>query len=71
VRNGVLVHRKRAADESTAAATIKFANKMRLLAFAVGDVDSPGLEVTGDTNAMPSVLAAMDRPDPNFNIVEP
>jgi alkyl sulfatase BDS1-like metallo-beta-lactamase superfamily hydrolase len=71
VRNGVLVYRKRAADESTAQATITFANKMRLLAFAVGDTASPGLEVKGDTNAMPSVLAAVDRPDPAFNIVEP
>jgi alkyl sulfatase BDS1-like metallo-beta-lactamase superfamily hydrolase len=71
VRNGVLVYRKRPAEESTAQATIKLANKLRLLAFAVGDSDSPGLEVTGDPNAMPSVLAAVDRPDPGFNIVEP
>ena len=62
---------KRPADESTAQATIKLANKLRLLAFAVGDTSSPGLEVTGDANAMPSVLAAVDRPDPGFNIVEP
>jgi alkyl sulfatase BDS1-like metallo-beta-lactamase superfamily hydrolase len=71
VRNGVLVYRKRAADESTAQATITFATKMRLLAFAIGDADSPGLEVSGDANAMPAVLAAMDRPDPGFNIIEP
>ncbi len=71
VRNGVLVHRRRPPDESTAQATITFANKMRLLAFAVGDTDSPGLEVTGDAAAMPSVLAAVDQPDPAFNIVEP
>ena len=67
----VLVYRKVAADESTAQATIKFANKMRLLAFAVGDTASPGLEMKGDTNAMPSVLAVVDRPDPAFNIVKP
>ena len=30
-----------------------------------------GLEVTGDTDALPSLLAALDRPDPNFNIVTP
>jgi alkyl sulfatase BDS1-like metallo-beta-lactamase superfamily hydrolase len=71
VRNGVLVYRKRPADEPTAQATIRLANKLRLLAFAIGDADSPGLEITGDTNAMPSVLAAMDRPDPSFNIVTP
>jgi len=71
VRNGVLVHRRRAADESTAQATITFANTLRLLALSAGDTDSPGLEVTGDVNAMPSVLAVVDRPDPAFNIVEP
>jgi alkyl sulfatase BDS1-like metallo-beta-lactamase superfamily hydrolase len=71
VRNGVMVYRKRPADAATAQATIRFANKLRLLAFAIGDADSPGLEVTGDANAMPSVLAAVDRPDPSFNIIEP
>ncbi|WNG92639.1 alkyl/aryl-sulfatase [Mycobacterium sp. ITM-2016-00318] len=71
VRNGVLVHRRLTADESTAQATIMFANTLRLLAFAAGDTDSAGLEVTGDVNAMPSVLAVVDRPDPAFNIVEP
>ena len=71
VRNGVLVHRRRAADESTAQATITFANTLRLLALSAGDTDSPGFEVTGDVNAMPSVLAVVDRPDPAFNIVEP
>jgi alkyl sulfatase BDS1-like metallo-beta-lactamase superfamily hydrolase len=59
------------ADESTAQSTVKLANKMRLLAFAVGDVDSPGLEITGDANALPSIIAVVDRPDPGFNIVEP
>jgi alkyl sulfatase BDS1-like metallo-beta-lactamase superfamily hydrolase len=71
VRNGVLVYRKRPADESTAQATIKCANKMRLLAFAVGDADSPGLEVTGDANALPSIIAVVDQPNPSFNIIEP
>ncbi len=36
-----------------------------------GDADSPGLEITGDANAMPSIIAVVDRPDPGFNIVEP
>jgi alkyl sulfatase BDS1-like metallo-beta-lactamase superfamily hydrolase len=71
VRNGVLVHRRLAADESTAQATLTFANTLRLLALSAGDTDSPGFEVTGDVNAMPSVLAVVDRPDPAFNIVEP
>jgi alkyl sulfatase BDS1-like metallo-beta-lactamase superfamily hydrolase len=71
LRNGVLVYRKVPANEATAAATIKLANKLRLLMFAAGDADSPGLEVTGDADALPSIIAALDRPDPNFNIVTP
>ncbi len=43
LRNGVLVYRKVPADEATAAATVKLANKLRLLMFATGDTDSPGL----------------------------
>jgi alkyl sulfatase BDS1-like metallo-beta-lactamase superfamily hydrolase len=71
LRNGVLVYRKVPADEATAAATIKLANKSRLLMFAAGDADSPGLEVTGDAGALPSILAVLDRPNPSFNIVTP
>ncbi len=41
LRNGVLVYRKVPADESTANATVKLANKLRLLMFAAGDTDSP------------------------------
>ncbi|MFN6546522.1 alkyl/aryl-sulfatase [Mycolicibacterium nivoides] len=71
VRNGVLVYREADADEASAQATVKLANKLRLLAFAAGDATSPGLEVTGDAEALPSLLAALDRPDPNFDIVTP
>ncbi|MCK0176299.1 alkyl/aryl-sulfatase [Mycolicibacterium sp. F2034L] len=71
LRNGVLVSRKAAADESTARATVRFANKLRLLALAAGDATSPGVEIGGDESALPALLAAVDRPDPNFNIVTP
>jgi alkyl sulfatase BDS1-like metallo-beta-lactamase superfamily hydrolase len=71
LRNGVLVYRKVDADESSANATIKLANKLRLLAFAAGDSASPGLEITGDADALPSLLAVLDQPDPNFDIVTP
>lgn len=71
LRNGVLVYRKADADESSAQATVKLANKLRLLAFAAGDATSPGLEVAGDADALPSLLASLDRPDPNFDIVTP
>ncbi len=71
LHNGVLVYRRAPADKATADATVKLANKLRLLAFAAGDNDSSGLEVSGDSNALPSLLAVLDRPDPNFNIVTP
>ena len=71
LRNGVLVYRKVAADESTANATIKLANKLRLLAFAAGDTTSPGIEITGDAEALPALVAVIDAPNPNFNIVVP
>ncbi|MGE2724142.1 alkyl/aryl-sulfatase [Mycolicibacterium pulveris] len=71
LRNGVLVHRKVPADPDTAQATVALANKLRLLALAVGDNDSPGLDITGDTAALTSLIAAVDRPDPGFNIVTP
>ncbi|MHC9296728.1 alkyl/aryl-sulfatase [Mycobacterium sp. LTG2003] len=71
VRNGVLVYRKVAADESTASATVRLANKLRLLALIGGDSDSAGLEIAGDASALASVVAVLDRPDPNFDIVTP
>jgi alkyl sulfatase BDS1-like metallo-beta-lactamase superfamily hydrolase len=71
LRNGVLVYRKAPADTATANATIELANKLRLLAFAAGDADSPGITVTGDANALPSIIAVLDRPDPGFNIITP
>lgn len=71
LRNGVLVYRKSGPDEASAHATVKLATKLRLLAFAAGDTTSPGVEVAGDADALPSLLGALDRPDPNFNIVTP
>lgn len=71
LRNGVLVYRKADADAGSASATVKLANKLRLLAFAAGDATSPGLEVTGNAEVLPALLAALDRPDPNFDIVTP
>lgn len=71
LRNGVLVRRKAAPDPSTATVTIGLANKIRLLAVAMGDFRSPGLELSGDQAALQSLLNALDGPDPNFNIVTP
>lgn len=71
LRNGVLVHRRVAADPATAHATVTLANKLRLLAFAAGDTSSPGVEVAGDATALPTLLSVIDRPDPAFNIITP
>jgi alkyl sulfatase BDS1-like metallo-beta-lactamase superfamily hydrolase len=71
LRNGVLVHRKVAADSATANVTAKLDNKIRLLMVATGDFASPGLEISGDQTALQQLLGVLDRPDPAFNIVTP
>jgi len=71
LRNGVLIYRKRPAEQATAAATVTLAAKMRLMAAALGDFSSPGLDVTGDSGAVEMFLSVLDRPDPDFNIITP
>jgi alkyl sulfatase BDS1-like metallo-beta-lactamase superfamily hydrolase len=71
LRNGVLVYRKRPAEESSANATVLLDGKLRLLMFAAGDRTSPGISITGDASALPSLLGVLDTPDPKFNIVTP
>jgi linear primary-alkylsulfatase len=71
LRNGVLVHRKVAADAATANVTVKLDNTIRLLTVAMGDVGSPGLEISGDQTALQQLLGVLDKPDPAFNIVTP
>ena len=71
LRNGVLVYRKRPADESTANATVRLDNKVRLLMFAAGDRTSEGISITGDADALTTLLGVLDAPDPNFNIITP
>nr|WP_239656165.1 alkyl sulfatase dimerization domain-containing protein [Mycobacterium riyadhense] len=71
LRNGVLIHRKIAADPATAKVTIKLDSKFRLLLAASGDFSSPGLELSGDATALASLLGALDDGNPNFNIVTP
>lgn len=71
LRNGVLVYRKRPAEPASAAATVRLASKMRLMAAAVGDLSSPGIEVAGDPGALQSLMSVLDKPDPGFNIITP
>ncbi len=71
LRNGVLVYRKTDADEQTAQATLRLATKVRLLALAAGDTDSPGVEITGDGAVLGQLVEVLDKPDPAFDIVTP
>jgi alkyl sulfatase BDS1-like metallo-beta-lactamase superfamily hydrolase len=71
LKNGVLIHRKRPPEESTADATVKLDSKLRLLAFAAGDATSPGIAITGESQALDSLLGVLDKPDPSFDIVVP
>jgi alkyl sulfatase BDS1-like metallo-beta-lactamase superfamily hydrolase len=71
LRNGVLVYRKVPADEATAHATLRLDSKLRLISLLGGDVDSPGLQITGDAAALESLTSVLDRPDPAFDIVTP
>ncbi len=71
LRNGVLIYRKVAADAATATVTVRLATKLRLLAVTVGDLTSPGLEISGDPAALRAFLGVLDGPDPDFNIVTP
>ncbi|MBO0866555.1 MAG: MBL fold metallo-hydrolase, partial [Mycobacterium sp.] len=70
LRNGVLVHRNVPADPATADVTVKLSTS-RLLAVAIGDLSSPGLDISGDRAALQAFLGVLDRPDPAFNIVTP
>lgn len=69
--NGVLVYRKASADSTTADVTVNLAGKVRLLAAAMGDLTSPGLDIIGDQAALQAFLGVLDQPDPAFNIVTP
>ena len=71
LRNGVLVHRKVAADPTTASVTVNVDGKLRLLTATMGDFDSPGLRISGDREALRALLAVLDEPDPGFDIVTP
>jgi alkyl sulfatase BDS1-like metallo-beta-lactamase superfamily hydrolase len=71
LHNGVLVSREVPADSATANVTVKLDNKVRLVTVAMGDIGSPGLEISGDQAALQQFLGVLDRPDPAFNIVTP
>ena len=47
------------------------AGKMRLMAAAMGDFTSPGLEITGDSSVLQTLMGVLDKPDPDFDIITP
>lgn len=71
LRNGVLVHRAAPADTATATATLTLSSKTRMLQLVSGDLTSPGFQLDGDASALQQLVAALDQPDPAFNIVTP
>jgi alkyl sulfatase BDS1-like metallo-beta-lactamase superfamily hydrolase len=69
LRHGVLIHVPRSAGGATP--THVTLTKGRLLALLAGDLDSPGIQTTGDTTVLRSLLDALDGVDPSFDIVTP
>ena len=59
------------AAAGTPTVTAKVGSKFRLLTMAMGDLASPGLEISGDQAALQAFLGVLDQADPNFNIVTP
>lgn len=68
LRNGVLISRHLAGEPADAEVRV---TKMRLLALLRGDIQSPGLEVTGSQDTLPALLGVMESGDPAFNIITP
>ena len=70
LHNGVLIAIEKAADASTADATIT-TTKLRMIAVLGGDLASPGLDIAGDAGVLQTLLGVLDRGDPSFAIVTP
>jgi len=45
--------------------------KGRMLGLLGGYTTSPGIDIAGDANVLPSLLGVRDKGDPSFNIVTP
>ncbi|WP_255622070.1 alkyl/aryl-sulfatase [Pseudonocardia sp. DSM 110487] len=69
LRNGVLVHRERPAD-NTADMTLTLTTS-RMLGLLGGDTTSPGADIAGDEKVLESLLDVLERGNPSFNIMTP
>ena len=69
LHNGVLIYRKRLADDAAGASLTL--TKARMIAMLGGDMSSSGIEIGGDAAMLQSLLAVLSAGDPSFNIVTP
>ena len=69
LRNGVLVYVERQPDAGTPLQLVL--SKTRLVRLAGGDLESEGIESTGDTSVLSRLLSVLDQDNPNFEIVNP
>ncbi|MCD2441072.1 MBL fold metallo-hydrolase [Agromyces sp. SYSU K20354] len=70
LRNGVLVYVEKAAAPDTAGASLTL-TKSRLLGLLAGDAESEGMQLAGDAGVLRTLMSALVKGDPNFNIVTP
>ena len=69
LRNGVLVYVERQPDAGTPLQLVL--SKTRLVRLAGGDLESEGIESTGDTSVLSRLLSVLDQDNPDFEIVNP
>ncbi|MFF2633815.1 alkyl/aryl-sulfatase [Microbacterium sp. NPDC058021] len=69
LRNGVLVYVERQPDAGTPLQLVL--SKTRLVRLAGGDLQSEGIESTGDTSVLSRLLSVLDQDNPDFEIVNP
>ena len=69
LRNGVLISTQK--DTPPDAPLTLALTKQRMIAVLTGDLDSPGIESTGDVSVLQQLLSVLDRGDPAFDIVLP
>ena len=69
LRNGVLVYVERQPDAGTPLQLVL--SKTRLVRLAGGDLESEGIESTGDTSVLSRLLSVLDQDNPDFEIVVP
>ncbi len=70
LRNGVFIAVEKAADASSADATIT-TTKPRMIALVGGDTTSDGLDISGDAGVLQTLLGVLETGDPSFDIVTP